>query len=189
MMGINGLSGNGYGPWRILAECPARTHNSIRAGIGQKSGLNIRPACICPRALDVLGPWLAARKDAEAARMRTIHHRGDPRTRLQPPMPEPVNRRSPDFTAGLCTTPGGMRAADLGMNDQASVKGIADRQVAKAWCAQCPMLAECRAWVTAEEKPAGSWGGVWGGLDPWNRKGLELVIRQGKAEVIPYVAA
>lgn len=188
-MGINGLAGVGSGPWRILPECPGRTHNSLRSALGHAGPAGIvKPKCICPHGQDVLEVERARRVVIEKARVREWSHRAnDPRTRLQPPMPEPVQRRSPNFAAGLCTTPKGQKAADAGMNDQASLNGIASRGLAKAWCANCLMLQECRNWVTSEERPAGSWGGVWGGLDPWNRKGLELVIEDGKAKVIPYV--
>jgi hypothetical protein len=192
MIGINGFDGNGRGPWRILQECPGTTHNSGRSAKGvMRNSIGQRPKCICPHALDLMVTVMAEQRRRERERMKRLHRDGkkDPRTRLQPPAAEPVKRRSPNFAAGLCTTPSGMLAADRGMNDQASLSGIKDRELAKSWCANCPMLRECRRWVTEEESPAGSWGGVWGGLDPWNRKDLELVIRDGRAAVIPYVHA
>jgi hypothetical protein len=189
MMGINGLAGNGNGPWRIEPDCPGLTHNSLRSSLGHAGPAGrVKPKCICPHGQDLLMVERGIRRIAEAARMRTVHKRSsDPRTRLQPPMPEPVEVRSPNFAGALCTTPRGRKAADAGMNEQPTLNGIASRDLAKAWCASCPLLLECRNWVTTQEQPAGSWGGVWGGLDPWNRKGLELVIRGKRAEVIPYV--
>lgn len=95
----------------------------------------------------------------------------------------------PDFTGGLCTTARGRKAADIGMNDQISLKGISDRERAKALCntGPCPIRdTVCRPWVLREESPRGSWGGVWGGLDPWNRRGEELIFVEGIAGVIPY---
>lgn len=174
----------------VLKECPCNTHNSLRAARGTNDGAGPRPKCICPHSLALLAVAKEEQRIREAGRMHRVHREAkDPRVRLQPPAPEPVTKRSPNFSEGLCATPRGMAAADQGMNDQASLSGIAARRLAKNWCANCPMLAVCEEWVTTQESPPGSWGGVWGGMDPWNRKGLELIIRDGKAEVIPYVHA
>lgn len=188
MRGINGLPGGG--PWRILEDCGADTHNSTRAGLGRGHGFATRLPCTCPRALVLLAQYQARRLELrEIERAQKRRPRQDNRARLQLPVPQLAEIRSPNFIEGLCAKPGGMAYADKGMNDQASHRGIAERQEAKNLCAACPMLQECKAWALGQEKPAGSWGGVWGGMDPWNRKGLELVIRGGKAEVIPYVPA
>jgi hypothetical protein len=44
---------------------------------------------------------------------------------------------------------------------------------AKTICAQCPLAESCRAYVLGQESPAGSWAGVWGGLDAEQRKVIE----------------
>lgn len=188
MQGVNGLPGGG--PWRILKDCGADVHNSTRAGLGRGHGFVTRLPCTCPRALEMLAQYQARRLELrEIERVSKRRPRQDKRARLQLPLPLPAEIRSPNFIEGLCTKPGNMAYADKGMNDQASLAGIADRQEAKDLCAVCPMKLECKAWALGQEKPAGSWGGVWGGMDPWNRKGLELVIQDGRAEVIPYVTA
>lgn len=46
---VNPMRSVGGGPWRVLAECPARRHNTGHAARGYKGA----PKCICPR-----GVWL-----------------------------------------------------------------------------------------------------------------------------------
>lgn len=94
----------------------------------------------------------------------------------------------PDFTGGVCTTPRGIETARTGASTEISLRAIKARARAKALCnvGPCPIRDMCRSWVLSQEDPPGSWGGVWGGLDPWNRRGLELIIRDGKAQVISY---
>lgn len=41
-------------------------------------------------------------------------------------------------------------------------------EAAKAVCARCPLIAQCRDWALATEEPHG----VWGGLDEGERKKL-----------------
>jgi hypothetical protein len=94
------------------------------------------------------------------------------------PMPEALNR-------GACVTPEGIPYAEAGMDRHMTKRGVEKRQLAKDWCkTACPVLDECRAYIQANEEPKGSWGGVWGGLDPFERHGLQLVVIQGKVRVI-----
>lgn len=102
--------------------------------------------------------------------------------------PKPVTGYVPDFSEGLCTSERGVNIARAGLTQEASLRAIRARDDAKALCnaGPCPLLLMCRAWVRKQESPPGSWGGVYGGLDSWNRRGLRLIIRDGKATVIPY---
>lgn len=93
-----------------------------------------------------------------------------------------------DFTTGLCTIGDGVKIARDAISVEPSKRAIRARRTAREMCEACPLLAECRAWVMEQEDPPGSWGGVWGGLDPWNRRGLELIIVEQKAVVVPYAS-
>lgn len=182
----------GRGPWRILPECPSPdTHNSARAALGQGSGrarLVDRPKCICPRGLDLLREELDKRTERKRQALKAVS-RTKSEAKPESTAAALVEVRTPDFSAGLCTSRAGMKVADGGQNDQASHKGIALRQKAKDLCGVCPLRAMCLDWVTGHESPPGSWGGVWGGLDPWNRRGQEMTIQDGRAKVVPYVHA
>lgn len=41
---------------------------------------------------------------------------------------------------------------------------------ARAVCNACPARGACLAWVITDEKPAGRWGGMYGGLTPKQRQ-------------------
>lgn len=186
MHGVNGLQGGG--PWRIEPDCPARVHNSLRAALGWGSGRKTREKCICLRGQDLLALERIQRNERKK-KARDAVKWVKSEAKLEHLKPEETEATPPDFAGGLCTSPAGMKIADGGQNDQASRLGIAERAAAKRLCDVCPLKPMCREWVLSQERPAGTWGGVWGGLDPWNRKGLEVVIRDGRAGVIPYVIA
>lgn len=83
-----------------------------------------------------------------------------------------VTRRTPDLSQGLCViTRKGQEIAERAFREGTSIQATAARTRAKLQCAACPLLAECLAWVTEQESPAGSWRGVYGGKDPWDRRG------------------
>lgn len=103
-----------------------------------------------------------------------------------------LTRAMPDLAEGSCRSMLGQKNADLGMNTSVSSFGIADRARAKDQCWSCPVVKVCQRYVLAGEKPAGSWGGVWGGLDLWNRQGLEVIQgtmrddEKAGAKVVPF---
>lgn len=99
-----------------------------------------------------------------------------------------ASRRTMDFTTGSCTVGDGVKIAQDAISVESSKRAIRARRAARKMCETCPLLTECRTWVTEMEDPPGSWGGVWGGLDPWNRRGLELIIVGQKTAVVPYVS-
>jgi hypothetical protein len=180
-MGVNGLPG--AGPWRISEFCEAHSHNTLNAARGK--GKAVR--CICPRGVARLKQWrdeftIPAVKNA---RNRELRRRGVVLPRIKPKL---VEERVPDLSAGACGTERGRKVIELGFNVQTSRAGIAARARAKALCTAgpCPMRMSCLRYVLSQEEPAGSWGGVFGGLDPWNRRGQELAMVDGKARVIPF---
>ena len=64
---------------------------------------------------------------------------------------------------------------DAGFNTSVSYDGIANRNAAKALCDLCPIMRECGDYVIGiEGNDPGSLGGVYGGMDPWNRRGTDL---------------
>lgn len=177
-MTLNGLPGGG--PWLISKFCEAKRHNTVSAATG-KSYPKSDPKCICPHAVDLLAAW---RADAPARRQMNNT------LRLSERRPEPIASMKgyPDFTGAVCATPRGQIAALGGMSVDPSVRGMNRRDRARALCdtGPCPVRDACRAWVLAQEKPAGSWGGVWGGLDPWNRAGMQFVIKNGRPTLVPF---
>lgn len=75
--------------------------------------------------------------------------------------------------------------ADAGMDERMCAEARLGRSVAKRQCLEdCPELAKCRAFILAAEIMPGAWGGVWGGLDAFDRRGEEVIVRvDGKARV------
>lgn len=161
----------GGGPWRILADCPARLHNSQRAAEARGS---VR--CVCPRAAAIWDARSDQRKERKRARGVILQ------------LSSATEIRMPDLSAGACRTPWGQKRHEKGFSDQVTVPSELARREAKKICRACPVLAACRSYTLAAESPAGSWGGIWGGLDPWNRVGKQVVIANGTAEVRARVA-
>ncbi len=179
--GFAGLPGGG--PWIISDYCSAQSHNTLNAARRRR-----RPGggCTCPHAMDVLNAWTTRNRER---RVEVLEPKSSG-PRLRQIVSKPISARSyPDFTGGACLTPDGQKIALAGMNAESSIKGIKDRAGAKALCDTCPIRDSiCRPWVLAQERPRGSWGGVWGGLDPWNRMHLQLIWNNelGIAETVPY---
>lgn len=172
-MALNGLPGKG--PWRILEECPAKFHNTTSAARDFSHG-RPRTRCVCPRAAALHKAWrdaLSARSAAQkGSRVRGIS--------LPRVTPERTLGRVPDLSAGLCRSESGRKIMEGGLVEQLTLGAERRRVLAKQLCERCPLLAECRAWVLRDERPVGSWGGVYGGLDPWNRTGKALIFVKGK---------
>jgi len=172
---------HGGGPWRILDNCLAPLHNSLRAAEGR----NRAPRCICPRALVIRrarqNRWneLRSARRVEGRAIKTI----------QPghmiPRANKVTEPMPDMSQALCRRPDMMKVMDKGFGTGVSEGAQAARQAAKDVCSFCPIAETvCGPYVERAEKPAGSWGGIWAGRDPWERMGLRLVIKDGSAEVL-----
>lgn len=180
----------GGGPWRILDECLAVYHNTQRAALGRSIG---RDKCICPRALVLKTQRAQYEKKKDEQRQARRRENSNYETLrvysrflhsisavTTTPMPREMSKAA-------CRTGVGMQFADDGMDRHVTPAGVSKRQGAKDWCnTACPVKDTCLAYVTANEHPAGSWGGVWGGLDPWQRHGLELFVEKGRVHVRQY---
>jgi hypothetical protein len=177
------------GLWPVSETCLAKNHNSLSAARARYSPT----PCVCEHALELKRVWDEEREARAAVRRAETANARFTKIKLPGTAPRPIESLTyPDFTGGVCTTPHGRHTAQEGMNDQPSREGIRVRERAKALCnaGPCPIRdTVCRPWVMKEESPPGSWGGVWGGWDAWNRRGQKLVIvdGHGQAGVIPYV--
>lgn len=168
------------GPWMVLEECPAASHNTLYAARGGR--YRAQGNCVCPRSLALLTKY---RKDMDRSEQRKRRLEGEARRKKR--LSKPVVSDSPDWRKALCRQD--VATADLGFNTDFTKQGVADRAAAKALCLLCPILLECREWIVRTEGDApGSLGGVYGGMDPWNRQGLELVRYGGRVVRRTYVS-
>lgn len=151
---------DGGGPWRVLPECEATRHNTVRAADGRNTEIR----CICPRALDVF-------RERADKRNRVRKREGrPPRAEKQSGIVK-VEQRAPDLSTGTCTKP---RFREV-MDDAIGTVLESKLQVARDVCSYCPVEQACKTWVIGQEKPAGSWGGVWGGLSVRERRNMARV--------------
>lgn len=172
----------------IKPDCPAPRHNTLNAarGVKSKSSTSRRnhgcqvsgfPPCICDHAVELNKAYMARRRErygkrkdapvdparqlAESERRRRAALlnalAAAPRSAVEPP----------DFTDAECRTPRGVVTMDAYMDAPQSEGSVA---AARAVCKACPLNAACRAWVIAGERPAGSWGGMYAGMTPQNRR-------------------
>lgn len=163
----NGLPMWWTGPWRILPECPATGHNVFRRVERPVDGIK----CICPRAQALFNEYL------EMKRQESREGRRKGRRSIMPTL-RPIiegNRgyAAPNWKHAACNTDVGRKLSDRAY-DAVSSTDFAERQrlAMRILCSGCPIETVCRGWVLAEERPAGSWGGVWGGLDPAQRAAI-----------------
>ncbi len=163
----------GNGPWRILPECPALTHNTEQAATcGPRD-----KRCICPRALDKA-------KERRERQAKLARQRGyvDPMRAILPP-----GQRSgttplylantagamPSMPDAACKTPDGARWSDRAI--EGSEKAIA---AMKVMCSSCRALELCRSSVLKLELFPGSWGGVYGGMSVQDRRRVSEIRRE-----------
>lgn len=176
------------GPWKILEECPASGHNTKTRAVKPSDGLR----CICPRAKSMVEqhnreslervrnyrrttqPEAPENKRAEI-NVRTLHPR------------ELRNYKRPDMSKGRCVTqPGALKKFDAAQEAVAdTVPATKARNAAKEVCGSCIMQHQCLAWTLQEESPAGSWGGVLGGMDPWEREEAKRRIDGSRDGAVP----
>ncbi len=151
------------GPWKILDECPATGHNIIR----HARGLDGLAKCICPRATALRTEYNAVRRIDEKE-ARTV--KMEQEIRLPVAVPKNIHQfDAPDWARAVCRKSENIPVVDLGFEISRTRVARSGRAMAKLLCATCPLQQVCLAWVMQEEEPAGSWGGVWGGMDPWER--------------------
>lgn len=167
----------GDGPWKVLSYCDAQLHNSLRAARGQRVPGGER--CICPQARALLAEHAARQAEVRKARRMGLpvsDLRKTPRPRRgHAARQEKMQTISayftniadgaemPDLTGAACRTP-----LALVLFDAAHEGRLIGE--AKNVCYPCPVRTACLAWVTGAEKPAGAWGGVYGGLSVTDRK-------------------
>lgn len=175
MSGINGLPGGG--PWAIDPECQARNHNSLAAAKGGGSNRG-NPCCLCPRAKFIRRAEAAKYRQRYRDRMGKMESgevvRGNLRLLVEK-MPQPVNEAPPAMPRAVCRTERGTNLMMRAFDAPLSYAGQSTRDQAKTLCAGCPERFKCAEYVADNEFPAGSWGGVWAGKDPWNRAGYRIV--------------
>ena len=161
-------------PWPVLDTCMARKHNTLHAR--RKKGAD---KCWCPGALAAYAAYRASKAS------------GDPiqealRRRLRP---RPLSLRAPvvpfpDLQGGVCITPKGREVAGAAFNDEFTVVGFERRRAAKAMCGRCPLLEKCKEMIKAAEPTPGEFGGVYAGMDPWDRQGRPIRLVGNKVEEV-----
>lgn len=174
----------GGGPWAISPTCPSRRqHNSSHAA----KGSSVAERCDCPRAQVLRAEYLEELKNKRA--IAAIAAGRVPASRLpkrepvdsspvfEPRSPEPTSVRPPNFLGAACQQPEVAEIVERSFSLYGGAGGIERREeMRKKVCGTCPLIRECAEWVLAAEKPAGSWGGMYGGMDVWNRDGRELYV-------------
>jgi len=170
----------GGGPWLVLDYCPATQHNTLKAARGTR--VENRTRCVCPHACALLAAFSktqAAQK--RAARQAEMLAQLEAKSAAPPPVPKPkpkpallpgssVSRylRNVSGTSGPPSLPG-RRCASVPQLFDAALDGRRTGE-ARAVCMSCPVRELCAAWVLEDEKPAGDWGGVYGGLSVADRR-------------------
>lgn len=187
-MGLNGLPGGG--PWRILAECPARFHNSALAA--KKGTLRVpgepgsgRLKCICPRGLQRL-------KEAQESAKQSALTRGgrEPKSKggrqVGMEVAEPLYLRNtrqgvrkPDLSGMECGTALGRAVMDAAADAR---WGKDPLRVAKNMCDRCLKMIECRDWRRASETAPGEWYGMYGGETHIERRKAAKREREASGE-------
>lgn len=164
------------GPWAMAADCPAERHWTYRAAT---KGVR----CICPRALRHLEYGKARLERLNVGRVGLVPREVPVSLPLPSSMPASAEfrRTMPDLSAGACQRRENTLKVEMGEDRSASIIGIYQRELAKEVCTSCPLSTAraCREWVLRYERPHGSWSGVIGGLDPWERSGRRLVHTEG----------
>lgn len=177
---MNGLPGGG--PWRIDDDCPAPRHNSIRSAEGRKG----EPKCVCPHGVQLY---------RERLTYFNGKRRGVPRSdfRIKGSVPKDLVDPTPGFFRdAICQHPTFREVMDGGFSTAATKGGVRVRREAKNVCrTHCPIRQQCLEYVQRLESPRGSWGGVWGGQDPWERAGQTMIVTgpNQKVRMVPYVEA
>lgn len=180
----------------IKPDCPAPRHNTLNAarGVKSKSSTSRRnagcqvsgfPPCICDRAVELNEIFKAKRRERYGKRKdapvdparklaETERKRRAAILNMLAAAPRPTVE-PPDFTKAECRTPWGVMAMD-GYVDSPQSDGR--MTAARGVCKVCPLNTTCRTWVIAEERPAGSWGGMYAGMTPQNRRDLAITTHE-----------
>ena len=162
------------GPWRINELCPATGHNVLTRVNRPLDGLR----CICPHAQALYVEFLekkrvrnkdyAKAKEAERGKYVRPH-----KTIKVRPVKVKDNHlhAMPDYGGAACKNMYAVKKFDRAFDAPYTKLGEVVKDHARLICnTKCAIRDQCRGWALQEEKPAGSWGGVWGGLDPRERQ-------------------
>lgn len=179
----------GNGPWKIIDSCESHIHNTLWAA-RRTNGTR----CTCPHAVAITrarGENEKARKlsrkaNTEPARQTdySAAHRAECRIKraeqlaLEKDARDRTESRSvvrrvreapiPHFTGNIpCVTKAGRAVFNKAVDNPGTPRFT---EPAQALCARCPLLAECRNWVTSAEIEPGAWGGVFGGMTVKDRR-------------------
>jgi hypothetical protein len=92
-------------------------------------------------------------------------------------------KQMPDLRGGNCQDDAGRRAMDRASASSHDQEGVGAIAAAKSVCIGCPVKAACGGWALAEEKPAGAWGAVYGGMSvPERRAARSTMAKMSKRE-------
>lgn len=150
------------GPWKISPLCVARGHNNLtwaRGGVRKNEA-----KCTCPHALQLFSEHKASRRVLDKAQRdeRAAGIRVEKLSMLS---------AAPYWKGAACRE--NVAIADKGFNEDASKRGVKDRQEARALCGECPrrVFQQCKEWITEQEgdRP-GMMGGVYAGMTPRDRR-------------------
>ena len=154
----------GFRPWRILADCPAPRHNTLNAERG--AGPNEGVRCICPRAVAERARYM--KKQAEDRRRKRLGLPSLAESGLLMIASYWTNtggKPAPDLTGAACATKRGQQV-------MSTLHHAANLAEARGMCARCPVAEACLSWAMDNERPAGAWDGMYGGLT--ERERLEM---------------
>ena len=184
----------------IKPDCPAPRHNTLNAARGVKSksssGRRINgrqvsgfPPCICDHAVELNKAFMTkrrarygARKSAPADPAKVLANAERTRRNaiLNNLAAMSATRRgveTPDLAAGECRTLRGMVTMDNYVDWPQSEGRVG---AARGVCGACRLSVACEAWVIAAEQPAGSWGGMYAGMTPQNRRDRALAAYENQ---------
>jgi hypothetical protein len=158
--------------WPILADCPSPSHNTARAARGT-AGSRRHERCVCPHAVELLAVYRAGERSRYLSQGR---FGSATKARLGRPMKPTIGHdvQHPDLSRGACVDDDGRRVMD-NLRSWGNQRGAL--AAARKLCVDCPVRRECLRWAQEAEKPAGSWGGMLGGLMPIERKKLAEAVR------------
>lgn len=152
----------GRGPWRILDECEAPKHNTLRAHAGRHGRDATRTIrCYCPGSLALYANDIVRRKVAK--------YRPRPRPIIVSET-VPHAMRVPDLSAAPCRTARGAELVKLWQRSTGTGQQRVGRAVSWMCNRRCPVRERCELFTQVNEYPAGSWGGIYAGRNPAERK-------------------
>lgn len=151
----------------IDPECPARGHNTLSWARGGHSGREAR--CICSHAQKVLVQYREERRVREH-HQRTAERKG------------PRSLPRIDWKDALCRRPENVKIADGGFDERKTWFGITARTKAKELCRACPLFdsGECARYIRRAEALPGELGGVYAGMDIYDRRGTPVMWVNGR---------